>query len=339
MSESSAFWIALIVAGVTTPISRSLGRGVALLDHPTPRSSHSKATVRSGGYALFAGLIAGVAIGGSMTIEGWLPVLGGVSAIAVMGAIDDLIGLRESRKLILQIVVATGVSLATGWVLRSVELGGYSISSGYALGLAITLLWLVGYTNAFNFMDGVNGMAATHAAIVGLTLAILAIRRGDTGGAVVGFALAGAMVGFLPWNMPRHSIFMGDLGSTSAGFLIALLVVRHAVVADGSLVPAVLPLTPFVLDTLVTFARRILRGANLLQAHRDHYYQKLNGHGWTHLQVTGLWAALSGTAMLVSLSWDLFSPSARIALVAIFLAAQLILFLWIDRKESPSPVR
>ena len=159
------------------------------------------------------------------------------------------------------------------------------------------LLWVVGLTNAYNFMDGIDGLAAGQAVVTGLTMALLADQVGAGDAAVALAVLAGAVAGFLPFNWPAARVFMGDVGSGYLGFIFAgwavLLELQAPTLGAVALSAAVL--SPFLFDTTATLARRIARGEQWYESHREHYYQRLVQHGWSHAAVARLYLAVSGT--------------------------------------------
>jgi UDP-N-acetylmuramyl pentapeptide phosphotransferase/UDP-N-acetylglucosamine-1-phosphate transferase len=170
--------------------------------------------------------------------------------------------------------------------------GGFEgLSVLMASGLGIVLfLFLAGYANAFNFMDGINGIAASQAAVTGLGTIAVAHVAGISfahPALVLTAIIAGAAAGFLPHNFPKARMFMGDVGAVFLGFGLAAIAVWIA--ADHGwwlLVPLGCLHANFILDTAITVVRRILRGEVFHQAHREHFYQRLVRAGWSHARVT-----------------------------------------------------
>jgi UDP-N-acetylmuramyl pentapeptide phosphotransferase/UDP-N-acetylglucosamine-1-phosphate transferase len=175
----------------------------------------------------------------------------------------------------------------------------------------LTLLWIVGLTNAFNFMDGSDGIAGITAAAVAAGIATAAAACGAGPVAVIAAAFAGASLGFLTSNWQPARIFMGDVGSAFCGFLLAVLPL--AVRADA--VPEVLPvaalaLWPFIFDTSLTLLRRLRAGENIFQAHRSHLYQRLVIAGWSHRDVASLYGGLAAFGATIA-AVPLFDPAVR----------------------------
>jgi UDP-N-acetylmuramyl pentapeptide phosphotransferase/UDP-N-acetylglucosamine-1-phosphate transferase len=174
---------------------------------------------------------------------------------------------------------------------------GDGLLSGLAsvkwLGAALlVLVWVTGYTNAFNFMDGINGIAAGQAAVTGLGMAGLALLVGAQPSdppVLFSAAAAGAAAGFLPHNFPRARMFMGDVGSATLGYWLSAMTIWLAALHGWEfLIPLVLLHANFILDTAVTLGRRIVTGQRWYDAHREHFYQRLIRAGKSHSFVT-LW--------------------------------------------------
>jgi UDP-GlcNAc:undecaprenyl-phosphate GlcNAc-1-phosphate transferase len=203
-----------------------------------------------------------------------------------------------------------------------------------ALAWPLTFLWLVGLTNAFNFMDGLDGLAGATATIAATALALAAQAGGNGPVAALAWSLAAGSAGFLLLNRPPARIFMGDVGSQFLGFAFAGLGVLMAQrVADGGgalLVP--LLLFHFLFDTCLTAWRRWRRGAPLWQAHREHLYQRLNGTGLGHGAVTlAVGAAALAAAALALTATD---PDALWRGLGVAFALQLAYAAWVARREA-----
>lgn len=305
--------IAISVSFALTPVFRTLGRRLGLLDHPNERSSHVTPTPRNGGKAILLGIIA-AAIAGSLFVEPLLlRIAAGVALLAVTGLVDDARPLSPLLKLALQVVAAVLVVAGIGF---------------HPLLLMLSVIWITGVTNAFNFMDGLNGIASLEAIVCGLTMGWLLLAAGDVMGSALCFAAAGGAAGFYPWNV-TGSIFMGDVGSLPLGFLFGAMVVRCA---ESGVDPirAALPLLPFVLDTGVTLVRRAIRRERVFRAHRIHYYQRLTTVGWSHAAVSSLWALLAAAGAAMALLW--FEVDFRAAGLLALFAVHGAVFAWIDRR-------
>lgn len=274
-----------------------------VIDRPNARSSHARPTIRGGGIAILAALgLAGIKLvldqgGGVSTV-----LLLGALVLAVVSFLDDLRSVPPLLRFGCHAAVAVAVLVALLGPSASFGAGwGYPWGLSQWLGLVVLFLWLTGYTNAFNFMDGINGIAAGQAVITGIGMALLAgteTGRWDSAPVLFSLALAGAAAGFLPHNFPRARMFMGDVGSAPLGFLLAALVCWLGLADHGRLlIPLALLHANFVLDTGITLVRRVWRGECWYAAHREHFYQRLVASGKSHGFVTG-WEMLLQLSVL-----------------------------------------
>jgi UDP-N-acetylmuramyl pentapeptide phosphotransferase/UDP-N-acetylglucosamine-1-phosphate transferase len=250
----------------------------------------------------------------------WLLLL--LLALAVVSFWDDL------RSLPWKVRFGTQALVAALFLYALSRQGGFDgLSFSMASGLGIVLfLFLAGYANAFNFMDGINGIAASQAAVTGLGTIAVAVAAGipfTHPALVLAAIIAGAAAGFLPHNFPRARMFMGDVGSVPLGFGLAAIAVWIA--ADHGwwlLVPLGCLHANFILDTAITVVRRILRGEVFHQAHREHFYQRLVRAGWSHTRVTLTEAALQiVVATVLTLAVSQGKP-------AVFWAALAVVAVW-----------
>jgi UDP-N-acetylmuramyl pentapeptide phosphotransferase/UDP-N-acetylglucosamine-1-phosphate transferase len=253
---------AFIIAGVLTVTLPSLG----LMDVPNQRSSHLKPVPRGGGLAWVPVML--VVLWAAVPHDGQLvAVILGLLVLATVGLVDDVRPLPALMRLAAQVLVSAPVSVIL-------------VDDGEREGAVLVLaavacaMWLTSFVNMYNFMDGANGLAALCALVAGAWFAYL----GNDGGSellfVAAAVLAGCAVGFLPWNFPRARLFLGDVGSYAIGFLIGCLAVL-ALLETGSPTRAFAPVIVLVADTTVTLLQRWGRGEPVLQAHRDHAYQRL----------------------------------------------------------------
>jgi UDP-N-acetylmuramyl pentapeptide phosphotransferase/UDP-N-acetylglucosamine-1-phosphate transferase len=155
----------------------------------------------------------------------------------------------------------------------------------------------VGLTNAFNFMDGIDAIAGITATVAGGAVAVASWLSGELQVGALSLVFAAASLGFLTTNWPPARIFMGDVGSTFCGFLLATLPLMASADNEPHLALIVaLAASPFLLDTAITLAQRLLRGDNVFQPHRRHLYQRLVLAGWSHATVSCLYGSLAAAA-------------------------------------------
>jgi len=283
------YLIALVCAALTaiiiTPIVGRLARRWGVLDLPGERKVHEVATPRLGGVAVYLATTAGVAASivthwfsavpapfhGSGGLPSWrhLLVAGAATALAGLGAADDAWDLRPSIKLVVEVAAAL-VVIVSGYQIR--ELFGWSL--GW-MGVPVSLIWIVLVVNAINLTDGLDGLAAGVGLISAATMLAVFIHLESGSEATVTAGLCGALLGFLPYNFPPATIFLGDSGSLLLGFLLAvfsLATTTKAATLSAIAAPLAvlgLPLAEVALTTI----RRALRGLGVirLQGQREHY--------------------------------------------------------------------
>lgn len=337
------FVYCIVVAAIAAAVTYAVARRRLLLDHPNARSSHAAPVPRSGGLGIVAATALGVvALGfaghpGVLRDAGFLGVLFGSLIAAAGGLADDVRPRPYWFKFGLQIAAAI-VAIATGLVIETlyVPLIG-PVELGW-LGPVVTLLWLVGLTNAYNFMDGLDGLAGGTAVVAGGALAIAALGLDKINEATVACTIAAASLGFLVFNLPPARIFMGDVGSQFLGFAFAalgLLLARTD--ASGTLILLVpLLLFHFIFDTLFTAARRWWRGENVTQAHRSHLYQRLAHAGLGHGRTSALLCAIAAAQGAGAL-WMVQVPASSRPLAFVpALLLQILYLIGIIRREVRS---
>lgn len=309
--------LGLAAVVVLMPLVLFGSRRLAVLDIPSQRSSHQLPTPRGGGVAIALSLPVAVAVvqpGGDEVALVVALSLG----FAFVGLLDDMKSLGAMLRLCAQLALA-----AVGAAIL-VERAGLA-------GLALTVLatvWIAGFVNSFNFMDGVNGISSLTSVAMGTTWWAVGSETGMSLVAVGGSALAGAALGFLPWNAPTARIFLGDVGSYFIGSWIALLaVVAWTEGLDWWL--AVWPASIYVADTAVTAARRLLQGEPWYESHRQHVYQRVVQSGWTHTRSALLTSGC--TAIIGGVTYAAASDRLMDALGACLVAAVVIAYLCTPR--------
>ena len=313
-------WRALpagVLAAVATFLAArpicALGRRMRILDRPGIRSSHTTPVPRTGGLAILVGMGVALAVLAGVAPL-YLPAL--ALLIAAVSFADDVRGLTFASRLLVQcLVTASAVALAR-LGLGDLHLPYLPAPLPAWLGAALAVLFVVSFTNFFNFMDGINGIAASQGLWGGLALSILMAARGSPNGALAAAALAGACAGFLPHNFPRARMFMGDVGSATIGFTLALLTLAAARDAALPWVACILPLGVFLYDATFTLLKRILRGQNVVKPHREHHYQLLIRCGWSHARVTCLQTVLMLICFAAGLVYAAAGEAARLAVLA-----------------------
>ena len=252
----TAFAVTATLVPLTIPLARRLGA----MDLPDRRKIHATPTPRLGGLAIFAGILAAIAANGIPDRQ--LFAIGAAAWLLAVGAGDDARGLSARTRLAAQ-VAASLLVMQSGIVLTVLPDAWDTTGIANAF---LTLLWLVGITNAFNFFDGMDGLAGGLAATMAAFLGSVAWLTGQPHLGWASAAVAGASLGFLPFNFRRGGpakVFMGDGGSTMLGFVLAALAVHGAWGAGSPLTDLTAPLLIFgvlIYDMIHTTASRILRG-------------------------------------------------------------------------------
>ncbi len=285
-----------------------------VLDIPNARSSHVRPTPRGGGVLIVLVTLIGMLMSQFISPFMSWPVLGviifGSGLIAVVSWIDDLRSLPNRIRFAVHFLAALIGIVAVGyWREVTLPLIG-TIYLGW-LGLPLTLIWIVGLTNAYNFMDGIDGIAGSQAVIGGIGWVLLGGLSGQPVVMILGLLVASSSLGFLAFNWPPAKIFMGDVGSAFLGYTFALLPLLSAsgrLPWSGALLSGFLLVWPFITDAALTFIRRLLHGEPVFQAHRSHIYQRLVIAGHSHKTVTLLYAGLSCLGVIAAVTLRLATP-------------------------------
>jgi UDP-N-acetylmuramyl pentapeptide phosphotransferase/UDP-N-acetylglucosamine-1-phosphate transferase len=285
---------AFLVAGTLVPLLVGFAVGRNLLDVPNLRSSHEVPTPRLGGIAIVLGTWIGFAL---LRPEGAWPLLVAATLVGAVGLADDLSDLHFGAKAAAQTLVAAGLLLLYPPEVLSEAPGVWGIAV-----FAVGVFWIVALSNAFNFMDGIDGFIGGVAIINALFLAALV---GEAGAFLP--ALVGAAAGFLVWNINPASIFIGDSGAYFLGFGLAAVSLYAPVPGDPwtplGFVAGVLVFTPLLFDTAYTLVRRLLTGAgkNIFSAHREHIYQRITPTTGLHRRTSNLYYGASVVAGFAAL--------------------------------------
>jgi UDP-N-acetylmuramyl pentapeptide phosphotransferase/UDP-N-acetylglucosamine-1-phosphate transferase len=323
--------VAFTIAVILTPLLRNAARRRGYLDVPNEASSHTVPTPRNGGFAIFAGIVVAFLLVRDQ--PGVAKLLAIVVLNASLPAIDEFRPLPRKLRLVAQLGLAVLTVLWLGLGPESIVLPYVGVVHLGAVGVALAITWLVAVLNCYNFMDGLNGLSSTAAIICATGTAAMSWQQGDVAGAVIAAGIAGAAAGFLPWNLPSGSVFMGDVGSATLGFVLGLLSLR-LVVQGVSPLAALLPLFSFCSDAFIAIVRRAAAGERFFATrHRAHYYQWLNQQGWSHTCVTGLWDLLMMSSAALAATWLHLSERAQVISLAAVLALHAAVFLWVASRQ------
>lgn len=290
--------------------------GMRIADIPNERSLHSSAVPRIGGIGLMAGAMAGWLL---LDTPAWwilLPLL----LLFFISLLDDMNGLPVKWRFLAHFIAAALMSAGSGIF----EHEGMFIS-------ALLMLFIVWMTNLYNFMDGSDGLAGGMALSGFGCYGIAAWLSGNEGFALLNFCIAGAALGFLVFNFHPAKVFMGDAGSIPLGFLAATLGI-HGWQADiWPIWFPVMVFSPFVADATLTLIKRMMRGEELSQAHRSHYYQRLVQMGWGHRNTALAEYALMILMAATALSALTLPASGQYAMLLLAAALYLAIAAKVDR--------
>jgi UDP-GlcNAc:undecaprenyl-phosphate GlcNAc-1-phosphate transferase len=330
----------LVIAYATSAIMQPLVRRYAvhkgLLDLPDgERRHHLEPIPRLGGVGVFAGVLVAVAVGAALeTTSQLLQLLPfvlsmavGATILFVTGLADDLYGVRPSVKLLVQSAAAL-VVFRFGFRIDLIVLPPSHVVSLGLLALPVTVLWIVGLSNAFNLVDGADGLAGGVAIIALIATAVSAAVLRDTTVLWCSTALIGAMLGFMRFNLPPARIFLGDSGSLVVGFLLSILTVKGMSRSDGAVygLAPIFALAYPLLDTGISMLRRWLRGDPLSRADGRHIHHQLRVLGLGPRQSLLVLCGLSSLVAVLGLSATFAPPQFTMAF-AVAGAAMLVLIL------------
>ena len=337
---------AAVLGLLLTPVVRRLAFRLGAVDEPGGRHVHTQRIPRLGGLALLAAFTGALGIGWVVDQfvtdiffgygDGCLWLLAGALLVAAVGVADDIWSLGPAQKLCVQ-CAAGALTLLGGYGVTLVTnpLTGGHIDLGW-FGPVVTVAWVVGITNAFNLIDGLDGLAAGVALIVSTTLLVVSVAEGRVDTALLAAALAGAVVGFLYYNFSAASIFLGDSGSLLLGYVLSVLAIEssHKGTTAVVIIVPILALGLPITDTLLAMVRRVLRAlhvvrtdperneyrffvvgsASIFRADRDHIHHRLMTLGLTQRRVVLL---LYGVCLL-------FGATAALAVTAHGMQATLM---------------
>lgn len=287
----------LIVWGVRWYSARG-----ALIDVPNERSSHTRPTPRGGGLGIVV-----VTMGGAALLAFQQPMIWGyimaAGLIAAVSWVDDVRSLSNRVRFGTHLLGALLVVGTGGWI-EAVKLPFVGVITLGWFGLPVTLFWLVGMTNIYNFMDGIDGIAGSQAVVAGAGWSLLGWLVNNEVVAWVGLVVAAGSLGFLFHNWAPAKIFMGDVGSAFLGFTFGWLGLVATRMDAGLAVPMVLLVWAFLFDTGLTLIRRLQQRENIFAAHRTHLYQRMVIAGHPHTRVTLLYTFLALLGLFAAwLSW------------------------------------
>lgn len=339
------FAIAFVGAALATPLSIKIAHKLDIIDRPRDdRRIHDRPIPRFGGMAMVIGTSIAMIIPAQNNHLLRAAIVGGV-LMYLIGALDDKFDLKPIIKFLGQVAVATlvylmGVKISFIGKLFSFSYTNANVMLNGGLALAVTVVWIVGVTNAVNLMDGMDGLAAGTTMIMALSLAYVAYIHGDRIGSmsvcIALVAVAGGCAGFLPYNFSPAKTFMGDGGSLFLGYMIAVLSVisplKRATMV-GAIIP-ILALAVPIFDTAFAIVRRLWRGQSIMTADKEHLHHHLMAAGYGQRRSVLIIYGIVGIMGIVSvlISRELYKDAFFLAMIALLYLMIIIVPKQPDKK-------
>lgn len=337
------FGVAALATNLTVPPVARLAVALRALDHPGERKSQKAAVPRLGGVAIAVGLAVAIGTAAVLRWDHWGAAVGrselvalaiGTAVIFLVGVIDDLMGVSAGKKFLVQIFAAW-LLVRVGWAFSVLRLPGLGEINLGVFGGVVSILWIVGVTNAINLLDGLDGLASGVVTIISVSFLTYALLQGNTGTVILMAAVAGSCLGFLRHNWEPAQVFMGDSGSLTLGFLLAATTVHSSLKAPAAvaiLIP-ILALGVPVMDTLLVMAVRFLdrpkgpvgnRFLRMFRADRQHLHHLLSHVGGKRFRIVAaiysVVVVFCAAALLVATTGE---PTLGIVLVVLEFAVVL----------------
>lgn len=326
----AAFAVAAVLSYFFTPPVKNFAHKVGAIDVPKDaRRMHKKPIPRLGGLAIYGGFLCSILIFGQLD-ETMLCVLLGAAIIVALGIFDDVLALGAKLKFVVQIVAAAiPVCIGNLQIGLFTNLNPLSDTPFVHLGILavpVTIIWIVGITNAVNLIDGLDGLAVGVSSIAAITMLAVALLTGNMPIAITMAALAGACIGFMPYNLNPAKIFMGDTGSTFLGYMLATVSIMglfkfYAVISF--VVPFLILGLP-IFDTANAIIRRVAAGRSPMSPDRGHVHHKLIDMGFNQKQAVAILYAISATLGLTAVVLTSSGEVKAIVLLLAVLAAILV---------------
>lgn len=334
-----SFGVILTTIGYT--ITRLMLHNIRVIDHPNERSLHAEAIPKSGGISIavtyLIGMIAIYLFGNEHYIKQQYIAAFVFSSllIAVISLYDDIKNKSFKFKLLSQLI-AVFVVLFSGIVIDELALPGLGYTTLGWISYPLSFLWIVGLTNAYNFMDGIDGLMGGVAVIVSLFFMAISYYHGSEFVYITCYTILAGALGFLFFNFPPAKIFMGDVGSAFLGFTFATLAIIAARYDNSHTSFLVMPLLLFnvIYDTVFTFLRRLSNGEDVTNPHRSHLYQIMVRLGYSHMEVTLIHYCMCFLQGLGALWMVRIPGDQRLFIFIPFLLLQVFYTFWVMKAAK-----
>jgi len=330
---SVLFVASFLLSILLTRMFMSPSSWVRVMDHPNERSLHTVPVSRAGGLAIMAAFFAVIGVAALLQDIFVSPVLIFCALlIAVISFIDDCYSLSAAIRFVVHFCAAI-IVVMNGYTLTVLEFPGWSWQWPESLALAASSIFIVWSINLYNFMDGMDGFSAGMAVIGFSFFALLGWQAQEPLFVSANLIVVGAVLGFLVFNFPPAKIFMGDIGASTLGFLMAAFSLWASVDKIFPIWVAVFVFSPFIVDATVTLIRRVLARERVWKAHRSHYYQRLVQLGWGHRK-TVLYAyllmILCGSSSWLAMQLDVVY---QVFIVFAWMAIYILIILGIKKLQ------
>jgi len=333
----TVFTIALICSSFLTPPVRKLALRFGIVDKSNPRKSHKRVITCLGGVAIYAGFVISLVCASflflrnsdSSFLRNLVGLLSGATIILFLGLIDDTHGTTALVKVGLQVVAALVTSAVFGIKITYLILPVLGKIDFGVLSIPLTLIWVVGLTNALNWVDGLDGLAAGITSIACVSLLIIGWRGGELVSVIIIVALLGSTLGFLKYNFYPAKVFMGDTGSNFLGFVLANVAIMGSLKSAAALslmIPILIMGVP-IFDSLFSVWRRICLNKSPITPDRDHFHYRLIKLGLTHRQAVLVIYSISGVLSLCAIFLDR-SPTLTSVAGVVLIVGLLAMAAW-----------
>ena len=342
-----AMVLAMAVTFAVTPLVKIFAFKINAIDVPKDnRRMHTMPIPRIGGLAIFFGFFISIIVSGNMTMPLRGILIGG-TIIAVLGVIDDLFALHAGIKIVVQLAAATTTVMSGVRIDMLSNFNFFSDNRYFSLGflsIPVSILWILAITNAVNLIDGLDGLAAGVSAIASLTFMMIAFLTSMTDMAIIAAALAGACIGFLPYNMNPAKIFMGDTGATFLGFTLATISIQgmFKMYAVVSFAVPLLALGFPIFETVFSVVRRLRAGRKPWEGDRNHLHHKLIDVGFSQKQAVAIMCSVSAILGLTAVVLTGYTAVRAlsllvIALLVVFMGVRMIFISDKGKYDEESP--
>ncbi len=336
-----AFGIALFITMMVTPISKKIAVKFGAIDHPKERGVHDKPTPLAGGSAIvFSFILTSVVLIPMM--EGYISkeffgiIIAGI-VITTVGFLDDVYQLSPRIRIFFQILAAL-IVVFTGTTIEwlSWPWAESGLIPLHTLGNFITVFWIVGLTNALNFIDGLDGLAAGVASIAAISFMVISLIFGAPVSVMMAAILAGACLGFLPHNFSPATIFMGDTGSTFLGFMLAVMSIQGLTKSYTviTLIVGGIVLGLPIFDTSFAILRRVANKQSIAQADRGHLHHRLVDKGISHKRAVLTMYAVAGAFGIAGVLFALKDFILATIIIAVILIVWIVDIMVTHRRNK-----